>query len=806
MVTQSTDLETRALAIFEQALNWPAEIREQKLLERCDHDPALLARVRQLLTADSATQGFGTNSTLVMSNSPPEHIGPYRLTNMIGRGGMGVVYGAQRISGGFSQSVAIKLFNHTGDPATAEAFANRFRSEQEILAALRHPNIAQLFDGGSLDDGTAYIVMELIEGLPITEFVSTLDTDAKLTLFRKVCEAVQAAHQQLVVHRDIKPSNVLVQADGEPKLLDFGIAKVLQADSQQAKQTMDFAALTPRYAAPEQVNGEHITTATDVYALGVLLYTLVTGRGPYDVREASPATLISTITTADPIPFAEHPESADLPRDLELIIGKAMQKEPGRRYQTAQDLADDLERLQTHRPINARPDSRGYRFNRFIRRNLIAASLTVVAVLSMIGGTVFSVNYAIDAGRQAERSERVTRFLNNLILSPSSYAMSPVRVRKDAPLSELLDEAVTEVEGEFADDPETRVELLSAIALTQYGLGKPEDGAELIERAFLQAKSELPPLSETQLSVRFAYAVIPKDINSMERLEEVRSVVAEYGQIAEALHGPSSQSVALWMILDAQINGTPEERLAKLAAAEEMHLTAGGSAGDLSMGWMWAAKASLLFPSDPQSSASAAENALSIFSHGGVARDFMSADMLTALGLIARSSDEYDHARGYFERAARIFQDVDYSGRQLAFNLGYLGDVTRRTGDTAAAAEHLSAAREVLRRAGITAEDPYYAELTGLEIRVDMDNGDYEMAKKRCEAQLKVLGESPFGERQRAEFIYTLATIHAHLGEEAAAREQALAAFNKFEALFGADHQAVLQRREQFEALLAENQ
>jgi len=357
----------RLQALFDAAAELAAPAREAFLAESCPDDPTLRRAVESLLLdlgRDDAITSAMREELAAPAAQPGEHIGPYRLERELGRGGMGEVYLAVRDDAEYHQRVAVKLLR--GGLGGGEILA-RFRAERQILAGLEHPNIARLLDGGR-HGGLPYLVMEYVEGQPITDHCARLrlDVPARLRLFREVCAAVQYAHQNLVVHRDIKPSNVLVSTQGVPKLLDFGIAKLLRPDAPGAGATSTHMRLmTPEYASPEQIKGRGITTASDVYSLGVLLYELLTGRRPHEVESAGrdlPA-LERLVCEREPsrpsLAVERTPASSTLRRqlrgDLDNIVLKALEPEPERRYASAEQLSEDLRRHLEGEGILARP-------------------------------------------------------------------------------------------------------------------------------------------------------------------------------------------------------------------------------------------------------------------------------------------------------------------------------------------------------------------------------------------------------------------------------------------------------------------
>ncbi len=394
MQSPHDDPSDRLEELFQQALDLSPADRPDFLATACDGDESLRLHVEQLLHAAGeadAHPGWQTPAILhdaasALSASP--QLDRYQLGERLGAGGMGVVYRAHRSDGAFEKEVAIKIVPWgAGDARLLE----RFAEERGILARLDHPNIARLLDGGTTRDGMPYLVMELAEGVPIDEYVRERKSSPRelLHLFRKICAAVSYAHTNLVVHRDLKPSNILVDRNGEPKLLDFGIAKLL--DSSESTRTR---ALTPEYASPEQISGVPVTTASDVYSLGVLLYELISGRRPYRAT-TSVMDLAQVIVHEEPIP-----PGPEFDAELANIVLMALRKEPARRYASAEQLSDDLRRWQDGYPISARPDTRAYRLRKFVGRNKLALVAGAAIILSVAGGVTATVREANIANRR----------------------------------------------------------------------------------------------------------------------------------------------------------------------------------------------------------------------------------------------------------------------------------------------------------------------------------------------------------------------------------------------------------------------
>ena len=394
--------------MLSEALDLETGRRRQFLDSACEHDADLRAEVDLLLAhqvdsendpieecaADAARFRLAQDVTRIGSR-----IGAYKIVREIGHGGMGTVYLGERDDKQYRQQVAIKLIN---PGLGGETIRRRFRNEMQILADLNHPNIARLFDGGQTADGVPYLVMEYVEGSPINHYCNdrNLSTEQRLKLFCTVCDAVQYAHQHLVIHRDIKPGNILVTSEGLPKLVDFGIAKLLDNGKSIPDATatvMPF--MTPQYASPEQVYGLSATTATDIYSLGVVLYELLTGRSPYRLKSRVPHELAQAI-------LDQEPQRQRLKGDLDNIVLMAMRKEPQRRYASAQQFAEDIHRHLDGLPVRARQDTFSYRAGKFIRRRKLAVAAAALILLTLLVGIITTAWQARVARAERARAER----------------------------------------------------------------------------------------------------------------------------------------------------------------------------------------------------------------------------------------------------------------------------------------------------------------------------------------------------------------------------------------------------------------
>jgi non-specific serine/threonine protein kinase/serine/threonine-protein kinase len=512
-------------ALYEQASALTVEKRSPLLEKVGVTDPDLRYEVESLLVCEDRAQSSFLQVPAADLLQPEmeeaglgsrvgRRIGVYQIIEEIGRGGMGEVYRAARVDGQYEKEVAIKLVRGGFDSASV---LQRFRQERQILASLDHPNIARLLDGGTTDDGIPYLVMELIEGAPIDQYCADLklSVNDRLQLFRKVCAAVQYAHQRLVIYRDLKPGNILVTKEGVPKLLDFGIAKLL--DTSIAPEATLFGAMTPEYASPEQVRGEPITTASDVYSLGVVLYRILTGASPYGVVAQSAPKLAQAITDTDP----ERPSSmvtrqpampstglsvADraarkrvrrqLSGDIDTIVLKALRKESVRRYVSVDKFEEDIRRHLEGLPVLAVPDSLPYRLNKFIQRNKVGVSAAALVLIAILGGASISLRQASIAQQQRRRAEKrfedVRKLANSLIFEihdsiealPGATAARKLIVQRS---QEYLDSLAQESSGDASLQRElaSAYERLGNVQGDMYGssLGDAKGAVESLRKA-----------------------------------------------------------------------------------------------------------------------------------------------------------------------------------------------------------------------------------------------------------------------------------------------------------------------------------
>lgn len=529
-------------ALFEAALEREPRERGAFLDRAANGDDELLNEVASLLDFDGRAAAFIEAPAAVAvpelfadtQIEPIEgrRIGPYEILKEIGHGGMGAVYLAERADEQYEKKVAIKLVKQGFDNAF---IVQRFLGERQILANLDHPNIARLLDGGATRDGSPYLVMEFVDGSPISQYCDShqLSIAERLKLFRTVCAAVAHAHRNLVIHRDLKPSNVLVTEEGILKLLDFGIAKIFSAEesAQRSDQTATALRLmTPGYASPEQVRGENIATSSDIYSLGVLLYKLLTGHHPYRFAknlpqeiervvceqdperpstvvsrtEEGPSTNGSTAVTITPdaVSTNRHTQPEKLRRllhgDLDNIVLMAMRKEATRRYSSVDRFSEDIRRHLEGLPVSARADTLAYRSSKFVQRHRAGVAAAALVLFVMIAGTVATAWQARVARRERDKAQRVSTFLQDML-----GAAAPDIRGVDIKVTDVLGEASRRAKAELADQPEAMADVLLTLGRTYISLqmySSAESDLRAALGASLKANGQMHPTTATSMT------------------------------------------------------------------------------------------------------------------------------------------------------------------------------------------------------------------------------------------------------------------------------------------------------------------
>ncbi len=543
----------------------------EKYLDGAGLDPKVRAEVESLLVFEDDSSDLMQLSAVEFSkdfvaDEPGSlvgtDIGPYRLIRELGHGGMGAVYLAERVDNKFQQKVALKLLKREMNTA---ALRRHFEQEREILASLEHPNIARLLDAGTSDDNTPYIAMEYVDGQPIDVYCeqNRLALDPRLDLFRTVCAAVEFAHRNSVIHRDLKPSNILVTNDGVPKLLDFGISKIVSKEyaSADVATITQMGVMTPSYASPEQLRRESVTTLSDVYSLGVVLFELLSGHRPFEEKEGdlreiysaiidkeppSPSSLIATGPPASVVERSDDAGASDTRQelarrtgaahaalsshsirgDLDNIVLKALRKEPERRYSSAGNLAEDIARHMQGLTVTARPNTFGYRASKFVRRNRISVTAAGIVLLAIVAGVIATLWQSRVAAaerdralQQAQKAARINAYMQNVLNfnNPHWLSSNPERNLK-ATVAEAMDEAIKRIDTDLADDPEVAAEVLFTLAFSFNNQGQHEKADQLLKRSI----------------AKFDEALGPKNVRSMQASVIVADILSMSGKYEES--------------------------------------------------------------------------------------------------------------------------------------------------------------------------------------------------------------------------------------------------------------------------------
>jgi serine/threonine-protein kinase len=714
----------RLQRLFYEASGMEAQGRKAFLEAECATDPALRMQVESLILSSSDTAVTGVMESLqflaasAISVTAGERLGNYEVVRELGRGGMGSVFLAVRADDEYRKQVAIKLMNVA--IAGPEMLA-RFRSERQILADLDHPNIARMLDGGATASGLPYVVMEYIDGMPLDVYCRerSLGVAERLGLFRQLCDAVMYAHRNLIVHRDLKPANVLVGADGAPKLLDFGIAKLVRDDGAPRTIVLTQVSerlMTPEYASPEQARGEAITTASDIYSLGVLLYELLAGRRPFEVEGRTAVEIQKTICDSEPRRPSTH-GPRELRGDLDNIVLMAMRKEPQRRYASVDQFSEDIRRYLEGFPVIAREDTWGYRTGKFVRRHRWSVMAAAVFLLLLIafGAAMALLAKRVAAERDIANNERrnaeqVSQFLvDSFRLADRSGTQG-----RTLTAQEVLDRGSDRIFKQLADQPVVRAKMMNTMGEVYESLGLYDRAQLLLTNALqthatVESLSSLGQLADTKGEFGAAEAWYRKALSAEEKASgpasaETAAIRAKLGSaLGESAKGEEAerllrQSLATRESLFGKDSAAAADSLARLgrlknaqqkfAEAEPLYRQA------------LAIRRRALGPEDPETVNSIGDLAFLLNTRGNLNEaeklqseslalhrklygdsHILVADNLAALGILRFNAGDNEGAVAMDRQAADIFRTaLGPASPQLAEDLIELGNALERMG------------------------------------------------------------------------------------------------------------------------------
>ncbi|HEY2018666.1 MAG TPA: protein kinase [Bryobacteraceae bacterium] len=726
----------RVEELFDAALSEPVEARPAWLAERCRDAPGLAEEVQSLLDSYEEQERLHPPAPAAVNR----RYGPYQVERSIGQGGMGAVYLAHRADGQFDQRVAIKV---VARHAFGDLFLERFRLERQILASLDHPGISRLLDGGVAGDGALYLAMEYVEGTRIDLYCEkrTLDRRARLRLFQAVCAAVQYAHRNLVVHRDLKPDNILVREDGTPKLLDFGTAKLLTPIAEIAESELTqagFRAFTPAYASPEQVLGNPVTTASDIYSLGVILHRLLAARAPYELKDHTTGELIRVVCEQEPAPAKVDP-------DIDAIIARCLRKNPLERYRSVDELIDDIEFHLHGRPVRASRAGVGYRARKFVRRNMVASAIAALLAGSIVLGIAGVLWQARIARSRYQDLRRLTNSLlfelNGVIRElPGSTAAQKMLVTK------VLDNLDRLASGSTSDR-----QIQSDLADAYLAMGNLQGNP--YEQNLGDSPGGLDTLRKALAIAGRLVQQQPSDVHALRTEAMLRQSIGDIffgtGKPREAIENTTAAAAAL-----ERLAGAPGASAAAITEAAVSHETLGdeyGQPGAPSLGDIrnalaeyqkalalddraLAADASyvrarrgiavlemkignLQLDADPQKALESYLTALKTFDMlpekeaAAVGSRRIRATLLRKAGNAFEALEEWDRALGYYRQSlnveesfAAIDPDDSHAQFQLAVILNSMSAVEEGKGDGKAAYQTATRVRGILE--GVLRRDP----------------------------------------------------------------------------------------------------
>jgi eukaryotic-like serine/threonine-protein kinase len=797
---------TRISELLDAALDLPKPEREKWLEQLDPRYNELKPQLRELLSNQERLEESSllTPSGLSVQPLSPDFVaadtetgtlksgqlvGAYRLQKEIGRGGMANVWLAERADGSFARQVALKLphINYTRRDLIV-----RFMRERNILASLEHPNIARLYDAGVSENGIPYLAMEYIEGKPVSQYAqeNNLDIPTRLQLFLQVLDAVQFAHERLVIHRDLKPSNILVSNQGEVRLLDFGIAKLLGQDqiTNETELTQSAGrALTLDYASPEQVRGESLTTASDVYSLGVILYELLTGTRPYRLKITTPAQLEQAIIDSDPtqpsarILLEASKETRDdakrrakiLAGDLDTITMKALQKKTVSRYTTATELTAELKRYLKFEPIQAKPESPLYLLKKFVQRNRFAVAMISLVTVSILGATGVSIWKAMEAREERDRAERVKSVLISVFGSTNPY----VNGKPEFSMRDLLSAGVERIERDLRHDPAAAVEILAMLSESARDIGYADLNLKTAIRAHDLAQSiydgKHPMLARTQRVLAFAYADLNRIREAITLVDRaIESLRQHKDRPSRLVSKELSESLRLRATLSTS-EGKANEALAFGQEAVDVAASTLGENDATTISALGDLSNKLVIARRPK-------EALAVAERGRIAASAAFPDslhplaqtMLQHYAFALGSNGQYKASRDILAEAVELKRKAfNPRGKQMAGFLFRLARAQDQMGELAAALANFDESRIIFEQFGV--KDGYEVAVRYRFMgQVALQARRFSEAKSFL-AKAITLYTHAYGvdHRQTIDVELTLATTHAYLGEIAEAEK-----------------------------------
>ncbi len=729
-------------ALFDAVLELPPEDRAAFLDAHTADDPSLRQELEALLAAFDEADAFleqpaGAPAPTVEPTLEGRRVGPYRIVRQIGQGGMGTVYLAERED--VQKQVALKLVRAG---LSSPDHVQRFLVERRVLARLEHPNIARLLDAGVAEDERPFFALEYVEGRPIDAYCDDrrLPVERRLALFQTVCGAVQYAHRNLVVHRDLKPSNILVTDAGEVRLLDFGIAKLLEDEPEEALTRTGARLMTPAYASPEQIRGEPVTTASDVYALGVLLYELLTGRRPFDEIETSelerafaggepkkPSTAVgeaarrggedATTATAARATTAERLRRR-LSGDLDAICLKALRDDATRRYQSAEQLLEDLRRHLGGLPVLARKDTTGYRLRKFVRRHRVGVAAAAVVLLALVGGIVATTWQARIAEAERQKAEQVAAILPELFWNLEPGELQNAAVTPE----EMLDRGLEQIDAQLAEQPEIQARVLT-LATDLYMRLAAYDKAEQAARRALSLRHQR--YGTEHENVAASMAMLAQSLDKQGRYGEAEPLHRQALAMRRALLGDDHLDVATSLhnyALLLEMQGRHDEAAARYREALALRQKLGAPPRDLAYTQTNLAVI-LNYQGHYEEAVPLAREALALRKKELGAMHPDVANSLSNLAAILQASGSNEDLEPLYQEALAILRKTHDAGHPfVAYTLNSLAFYLRNKGAYAEAEAHYREALAILRKAH-GAEHDWVATVLHNLAQVQADQG-----------------------------------------------------------------------------------